>query len=372
MICKSLLSKREYHQIRIPCDLHGEKERFESMNFAIIGCGVIAFTHAKALEALRGEDCVLYGACDIIPEKADAYAAEHGVPHVYYDYHDVLADPAVDIVCVCVPSGTHGEVCKAAAEAGKAIVCEKPMEITPEKIADVIGVVERTHAKMQCILQRRMMPVAIAVKQAVAEGRFGRICLAGADLKYYRDQAYYNSAGWRGTWEQDGGGALMNQGVHGIDLILWMLGDEVSTLYGRAETLARDIPVEDTAAAVLNMKHGGICVIQGCTTAYPGFSSTFYIHGEKGTVVFNDEGILEWKFLDEADAPQRPDMGERVGGAGDPTKIGNYGHICLLRDIAQAVRDGRSPAIPPQEAALAVRVICSIYESTRTGRPIVF
>ena len=164
----------------------------------------------------------------------------------------------------------------------------------------------------------------------------------------------------------------MNQGVHGVDLILWMLGDEVSTLYGRAETLARDIPVEDTAAAVLNMKHGGICVIQGCTTAYPGFSSTFYIHGEKGTVVFNDEGILEWKFLDEADAPQRPDMGERVGGAGDPTKIGNYGHICLLRDIAQAVRDGRSPAIPPQEAALAVRVICSIYESTRTGRPIVF
>ena len=111
----------------------------------------------------------------------------------------------------------------------------------------------------------------------------------------------------------------MNQGVHGIDLILWMLGDEVSTLYGRAETLARDIPVEDTAAAVLNMKHGGICVIQGCTTAYPGFSSTFYIHGEKGTVVFNDEGILEWKFLDEAAAPQRPDMGARVGGAGDPT-----------------------------------------------------
>ena len=147
---------------------------------------------------------------------------------------------------------------------------------------------------------------------------------------------------------------------------------EVSAADGRAETLARDIPVEDTAAAVLNMKHGGICVIQGCTTAYPGFSSTFYIHGEKGTVVFNDEGILEWKFLDEADAPQRPDMGERVGGAGDPTKIGNYGHICLLRDIAQAVRDGRSPAIPPQEAALAVRVICSIYESTRTGRPIVF
>ncbi len=338
------------------------------MNFAIIGCGVIAFTHAMALKALRDGGCVLYGACDIIPEKADAYAAEHGARRVYYDYRDALADPDVDIVCVCVPSGIHGEVCKAAAEAGKAIVCEKPMEITPEKIADVIRTVERTGAKMQCIFQRRMMPVAIAVKEAVAAGKFGKICLAGADLRYYRDQAYYNSASWRGTWELDGGGALMNQGVHGIDLILWMLGDAVETVCGSAKTVARSIPVEDTAAAVLNMKQGGMCVIQGCTTAYPGFSSTFYLHGEKGSVIFNDEGILEWKFLDEAEAPARPDMGERVGGAGDAAKIGNYGHICLLRDIAEAVRTGRAPAIPPQEASLAVRVICAIYESSRTGR----
>ena len=160
----------------------------------------------------------------------------------------------------------------------------------------------------------------------------------------------------------------MNQGVHGIDLILWMLGDEVSSCTAAprrwpATSLWRIPPRRAEYEARRYLRH------PGCTTAYPGFSSTFYIHGEKGTVVFNDEGILEWKFLDEADAPQRPDMGERVGGAGDPTKIGNYGHICLLRDIAQAVRDGRSPAIPPQEAALAVRVICSIYESTRTAGP---
>lgn len=342
------------------------------MNFAIIGCGVIAFTHAKALEALRSEGCELYGACDIIPQKAEDFAAEHGVPHVYYDYHDVLADPAVDIVCVCVPSGTHGEICIAAAIAGKAIVCEKPMEITPENILDVISIVKQKHVKMQCIFQRRMMPVAIAVRQAIADGKFGKICISGADLKYYRDQAYYDSAGWRGTWEQDGGGALMNQGVHGIDLILWMLNDEVEMLYGRAETLARNIQVEDTAAAILHMRQGGLCVIQGCTTAYPGFSSTFYIHGEKGTVVFNDEGIIEWTFLDEENAPERPDMGERVGGAGDPTKIGNYGHISLLRDIAEAVRNDRAPIIPPEEATTAVSVICSIYESTQKGTPIVF
>ena len=340
------------------------------MNFAIIGCGVIAETHANALKRLAEEDCVLYACCDIVPEKADACAARHNVPKVYYTDEAVLADPDVDVVCVCVPSGSHGDVTIAAARAGKHIVCEKPLEITPERAIQAAGAARRYGVKMQSIHQRRMMPAAIAAREAIRKGQLGRVCLAEAQLKYYRDQAYYDSAGWRGTWELDGGGALMNQGVHGVDLILWMLGGEVETLSGSAKTVSRHIPVEDTAAAVLNMKQGGICVIQGCTTAYPGFSSTFYIHGEKGTVVFNDEGILEWRFLDESTAPVRPDAGERVGGAGDPTKIGDYGHICLLRDIAEAVRDDRAPAIPPQEAALAVRVICAIYESSRTGRPV--
>ncbi len=342
------------------------------MNFGIIGCGVIAFTHAKALEQLREEGCILHACCDILEEKADQYAKEHQVPHVYYNYHDLLADRDVDIVCVCVPSGIHGEICIAASEAGKAIVCEKPMEITPERIQAVIRTIEKNHTKMQCIFQRRMMPAAIAVRQAIADGKLGRICLAEAQLKYYRDQAYYESAGWRGTWELDGGGALMNQGVHGIDLILWMLGDEIDTLYGQAATLGRQIPVEDTAAAVLRMKKGAICVIDGATTAYPGFSTTFAIHGELGSVAFNDEGILEWKFIREEDAPPRPDMGERVGGATSAVDIGIYGHICLLRDIACAVKEDRPPLIPPRNADLAVRAICAVYESTRTGQVISF
>ncbi|MGI5855857.1 MAG: Gfo/Idh/MocA family protein [Candidatus Merdivicinus sp.] len=343
----------------------------KQLNFAIVGCGVIALTHAKAMK--QTEECHLYAVCDIIPEKADKFAAEHGAEKVYYDYHELLADTKVDAVCVCVPSGTHGEVCIAASNAGKAIVCEKPMEITPEKIAEVIRVVEQNHTKMQCIFQRRMMPVAIAVKKAVEEGKFGKIVLADAYLKYYRDQAYYNSAGWRGTWELDGGGALMNQGVHGVDLILWMLGDQVKSLYGRAETLARNIVVEDTAAAILKMEKGAICVIEGATTVYPGQSTTFAIHGEKGTVVFNDEGIVEWNFLDKEDAPQRPDeLGEAVGGSKAAALIGVSGHVMLLRDLALSVLEDRQPMIPPREATTAVKVICSIYESTRTGKEIYF
>ena len=334
------------------------------MNFGIIGCGIIAFTHASALKKLRDEGCTLYACADVVREKADQYARDHGVEKVYYDYHDLLADPAVDIVCVCVPSGLHGQVVMDASNAGKAIVCEKPMEITPEKIAQATETVRRNGTKMQCIFQRRLMPVAIALKKLVAEGALGRICMAEARLNYYRDQAYYDSAGWRGTWELDGGGALMNQGVHGIDLILWMLGDEVDTVYGRAETMCRDIPVEDTAAALLRMKSGALCVIEGATTAYPGFSSTFTIYGEKGTVSFDDQHIIAWDFIDQAAAPPRPDLGDEA--------VGIYGHICLLRDIAQAVRDDRPPMLPPEEAALAVRVICAVYQSSQTGLPVRF
>lgn len=335
------------------------------MKFAIVGCGVIARIHAESIRAIEGAE--LYAACDIIPDKADSFAQTWDVPNVFYNADEVMADPEVDIVCVCVPSGTHSEICIAAAHAGKAIVCEKPMEITPERIENVISEVEKSGVTMQCIFQRRMMPVAQAVREAVAAGKLGRICTAHADLKYYRSQEYYDSAGWRGTWELDGGGALMNQGVHGVDLILWMVGGKMKTLYGRAETLARNISVEDTAAAIIQMEDGALITIDSATTAYPGFNTTFEIHGEKGSVVFSDQGLETWEFLDPEDAPPRPDSGEAVGGGKSNTDISHSGHVLLLQNAMEAVRDGKSVLIPPTEARDAVRVICGIYESTRTN-----
>ena len=340
------------------------------MNFAIIGCGVIAETHANALKRLAEEDCVLYACCDIVPEKADACAARHNVPKVYYTDEAVLADPDVDVVCVCVPSGSHGDVTIAAARAGKHIVCEKPLEITPERAIQAAGAARRYGVKMQSIHQRRMMPAAIAAREAIRKGQLGRVCLAEAQRKDYREQAYYDSAGWRGTWELDGGGALMNQGVHGVDLILWILGGQVDTLYGRAETLARKIPVEDTAAAVLRMKDGALCVIEGATTAYPGFSTAFSIYGERGTISFDDSGVKEWNFIDPETAPPRPEDGTAMGGAGSNIDITIDGHVALLRDLAQAVREDREPILPPEDALAAIKVICGIYESSRTGRPV--
>ncbi len=332
------------------------------MKFGIVGCGVISTTHANALRFVEGSE--LYAVCDIIPEKADKLAADFGVEKVYYNHHDLLADPEVDIVCVCVPSGLHGEICIDAAGAGKAIVCEKPMEITVERIHEVIEAVEAAGVKMQCIFQRRRMPLAIAIRDLIASGGLGKIHMAEADLRYYRDQAYYDSAGWRGTKELDGGGALMNQGIHGVDLILWLLGDQIDSLYGVAETLGRRIEVEDTAAAILRMKRGAVCSIISATTTYPGFSTSFKISGEKGSVAFSDNGLELWAFIDEENAPPRPDIvAEKVGGHQDPAAISISGHIELLADIADAVRHDRQPMIPPREATMAVQAICAIYES---------
>lgn len=338
------------------------------MRFAIIGCGVVAFTHALALEALPDQE--LYAVCDILPERAETFAREHNVSYVYYDYRDVLADPEVDAVCVCTPSDLHGEMTVAAARAGKAVVCEKPLEVTVEKAREIVRATEEIGAKVQCIFQRRLLPAAIATKRAIAEGRLGRICLAEADLKYYRDQPYYDSAGWRNVC----GGAMLNQGVHGIDLILWMLGEPVRTVFGYAETLARRTGVEDTAAAVLQMESGTLCVLKNTTIAYPEFPTGFAIHGEKGTVAFDDLGVNVWEFLDPDSAPPHPAETAEFSRQSPISLKPYYGnmHAYLLQDLADAVRNDREPLIPPREAITAVRAICGITQSARLGLPVPF
>lgn len=338
------------------------------MRFAIIGCGVIATTHALALEKLVEQE--LYACCDIVPEKADAFAQKYKVPYVYYDYQKLLSNKAIDVVCVCTPSDLHGEMTVAAMQAGKAVVCEKPMEVTVEKAQKIVRVAEQTQAKVQCIFQRRLLPAARAVRKAVLEGRLGRICLAEADLKYYRDQAYYDSAGWRNVC----GGAMLNQGVHGIDLILWMLGEPVKTVFGYAETLARHTGVEDTAAAVFTMESGALCVIKNTTLAYPEFPTGFCIHGENGTVAFDDLGVRIWDFFDKSSAPPHPAEVPEFHQKAPISLKPYYGnmHAYLLQDLADAVKEDREPLIPPREAIVAVRAICDITRSASEHMPVDF
>lgn len=338
----------------------------KQVKWGIIGCGIISRLHGEAIS--MADNTELVAVCDIIEERAQATAEKYGVKKVYIDYHDLLADPEVEVVSICTPSGMHGEMVQAAARAGKHILCEKPMEITREKMDRTIEVVEECGVKMGCVFQRRLQNEAIAVKAALDSGRFGRVILADAYLKYYRSPAYYKSADWRATWALDGGGALMNQGVHGVDLLTWLAGD-VNSVYARCATMVRDIEVEDTAVVSLQFKNGAMGVIECTTSVYPGQDTRFEIHCEHGSIIFGDQGLLQWEL--EGSNEKAPQFGS-TGFAmkDDPTRLSDSSHLPLVADMADAILHDHEPLITPREARKAVDLILAIYQSSREKREI--
>ena len=233
----------------------------------IIGCGVIATAHAPAVQ---GEDeAELVAVCDIDEPKGREFAQKYGCGKFYKDYNDMLKDPEVDIVCVCTPSGIHGECVIAAARAGRAILCEKPFEITRDKISRMIDEIEKARVKCACVFQLRTYAHKRIVHDAIRSGILGRLTLADAYLKDYRARSYYKSAGWRGTWALDGGGCLMNQGVHGVDQLLWLTGLVPESVFARADHLVRDIEVEDTCVASIQFTNGAFGTIVGAMAESP-------------------------------------------------------------------------------------------------------
>lgn len=339
----------------------------KTLNWAIIGCGVISQLHLEALRVVDG--ATLYAVCDIVEEKAQRRAKEYGAKKIYLDYIELLNDPEVDVVSICTPSGIHGEMCIEAAKHGKHILCEKPMEITTEKIDNLIENVRKYDIKMGCVFQRRCDNKFRVIKEAIDSGRFGKVLLADAYLKYYRSQKYYDGAGWRATWALDGGGSLMNQGVHGIDLLTWIVGD-VESVFGRCKTMARNIEVEDTAIASLQFKNGAIGNIEGTTTVYPAQDTRLEIHCEKGSIIVSDAGILQWEINDGSE--EMPVIEEPVFAAkDDPTKLPLTSHVVPMQDMIHAVLNNTEPAVPPEEGRKAVDLILAIYKSSEEKREIV-
>jgi UDP-N-acetyl-2-amino-2-deoxyglucuronate dehydrogenase len=337
-----------------------------SMKFAIVGAGVISDFHAKAIT--QHPQAELVAISDIVLEKANKLADAYNVASVYSDYEQMLKREDIDVVCVCTPSGLHGEVVIAAAQAGKHILCEKPLEITAGAMTEVLAAVNKHGVKMGCVFQRRVMEASLVARRAVQEGKLGKLVLGDAYLKYYRSPEYYRSAGWRGTWQFDGGGALMNQGVHGIDLIQWLMGD-VQSVFAYSAPLLRDIEVEDTAVAVLKYKNGAFGVIQGTTSVYPAQETRFELHGEKGTIIFADSGIKKWSFLNSDE--EMPIVQPRIDSSSNPTDISSDGHYILVDDLIEAIRNDRPPLISGEEARKSVDLILAIYESAQTGKEVV-
>ena len=343
----------------------------DKIGFGMIGCGVIAPFHAKGIE--ETPDAELVAACDPNEEAAKKFSAEHNDIPYYVDLEEMLKREEVRAVCICTPSGMHSDQAVAAARAKKHVLCEKPLDITLPKIDRMIAACREEGVKFGGIFQRRTYPASIQVRDAVQGGLLGKMVLGDIYQKFYRSPEYYRSGAWRGTWEMDGGGALMNQGVHGIDLLLWIMGD-VKSVIAKTDHFVRDIEVEDTAAAIVTFESGAFGVIEGATSCNPGQVARFELHGDKGTIVLTDAGIERWavskgdKHLAE-DAEVAPQEG-RAHGVADPRAISVEGHIVLIRDFVDAVRNDREPMVAPQSARKPVELILAIYESAKTGREV--
>lgn len=334
----------------------------DKIGFGIIGCGTISGTHRKAIEAV--ELAELVACCDIVEEKAKAWAEEAGLGDNYYRrIEDMLARDDIQAVCICTPSGLHAEHAIMAAEAGKHILCEKPLDVTLRKIDDMIAAAERHGVKLAGVFQRRTYESTRRVREAVRVGKLGKLVLGDCYQKYYRSHEYYASGEWRATWELDGGGALMNQGVHGIDLILYLMGP-VKRVSAYCRRLVRNIPVEDTAVAIVEYENGAVGVLEGTTSVTPGMGCEVEISGDNGTVGLSGDTITTWKIKGE-EAEESEAQAE--GTASDPAALAATGHVAHVRDLCEAIINDREPAIPGREARRAVELIKAIYKSSREG-----
>jgi predicted dehydrogenase len=345
----------------------------DKLGFAIIGCGMISEFQAKAIGALP--DARVVGFFDTVPEMAQRRAAEFA-SRAYPTIEELLADRSVQAVSICTPSGTHMEPAVQAARAGKHVMVEKPIEITLDRVDAIIRACRESGVTLGAIFPRRFEGSSRVVKDAIERGRFGRIALADVYIKWYRSQDYYDKGGWRGTWKFDGGGALMNQGIHGIDLLQWLLGG-IREVWALTATLGHErIEVEDTAVAAVRFANGALGAIEGTTCSWPGAKIRIEIGGTNGSVVVEDEAVLSWRFQDEgpADEEVRKKYGPREnlsgGGAGDPRAISFEGHWVQFEDFVRAIRTGGKPYCGGEDARAAVAVITSIYRSAQEGRKV--
>lgn len=281
----------------------------------------------------------------------------------------MLKDTNIDVVCICTPSGMHGENSVAAAKHGKHILCEKPIEITKEKLEKLILTLKECDVKFGCIFQRRYMPQAVAIKKAVDSGRFGKLIIADACLKYYRSPDYYKRASWRGTWALDGGGVLMNQGIHAIDLLQWIAGD-VESVYAYTKAFIHDIEVEDTAVALLKFKNGAYGTLKASTAIASDMPTLLSFDCENGTLSLSDTDIIKWiNTKDENDkVPEFKKSGSFLPGKDGA--VAESSHYEVFEDFVDALIKDRQPYIPPSEGRKAVDIILAIYESARTGKEI--
>ncbi len=345
----------------------------QKIGFGIVGCGMIAQFHARAIGDLKNARVV--AAYTQHPENAKKIVELAPACQVYTDYAAFLTHPGLDIVNICTPSGAHLEPAVEAARAGKHVVVEKPLEITLSRCDRLIAACRKAGVQICTIFPSRFSAANRVLKDAIEEGRFGKLTLGDTYVKWWRTQQYYDGGGWRGTWQLDGGGAFMNQAIHNVDLLQWFMGD-IAEVAGFTGTLAHErIEVEDTGVAAIKFRNGALGVIEATTSAHPGLLKKTEIHGTQGTVIVEQDDVLLWQFEPSSrkDAIIRKKFAQRQGGGGgaaDPKAISYSGHLEQLRDFVKAVQTGGKPLVDGEEGRRSVEIILAIYKAAESGKSI--
>ena len=333
------------------------------IGFGIIGCGFAGRIHAEAISNTKMGKVQAF--CSRDKEKAKVFAYKYNADW-YTDLDKFLNCNDIQVVNICTPSSLHSDIAIKAAEAGKHLIVEKPLDVTTKKCDTIIDAARKNRVKLTVIYQHRFKEAVQALKSAIEMGRFGKLLLGDAYIKWYRTPEYYNESEWKGTKKYDGGGALINQGIHTIDLLLWMMGD-VKEVYGKTKTLVHSIEVEDTAVAIIEFKNGALGVIEAATSTYPGFDERLEIYGENGAVCIEGNRIVTWKFRDKMRGDEGKELlgsNDTSGGAKEPTGISTKLHQRQIEDMINAILNDRDPLITGEEARKSVALIERIYSSS--------
>lgn len=345
------------------------------VRIAIVGAGVIGEWHAGVIRDLDGADLV--AVVDPMAMRSSTLAGEHGA-RAFNTLDEALGSVEIDVVAVCVPSGEHASVAVAALGADKHVLIEKPVEISRDAVAKIRQAAARSDRVIGVVSQHRFDISTEIVTELVQEGGLGRLTSANVSIAWWRSQEYYDSGDWRGTWDLDGGGALMNQGVHTVDLLIAVMGAP-REVFAYGATLAHErIDVEDTAVAVVKFDSGALGVIHATTAAFPGLSARLQIHGDRGSAIIDDDQLV---FVhrdggNDSELNQIEDFEERievqrssVTGSREPGAMSDA-HVYQYREFLDAVNGGPKPRVGLDEGALALETILAIYESVRTGKPV--
>lgn len=334
-----------------------------TVKFAIVGCGSIAHTHAHALEGIPKAKLIAVYSRNMLTAKAfaDTYHCR-----AYSDYAALINDKNIDCIVFCTPSGLHAEMAVQAAAAQKHVVVEKPIDITLEKADLLIETAEKHNVKLAVVFQRRFSKDIQKLKNMLMQNKLGKIYYCGCYVKWYRSEEYYKSAAWRGTWELDGGGVLMNQAIHFIDILHYLLGD-IKEVSAQCVTLGHDIPVEDVAVAALKYQNGALGVIEATTAAYPGIGARIDIFGEQGTVIWENDEIV-YCAIKGRNVDNSVNKSTNTGAASPG--IGFMLHQQFYLRMIDAINLNCEVPVSGRDGKKALATVLAIYKSAREGKKV--